>query len=81
MIMADSSEVNTVQPATAEDLTEVMAELEQYRDRLVNETLENAKKAKLMKTVVMAQLEPELAKIDAMLQDLRDRLAALTANN
>lgn len=79
--MADSSEVNTVQQATAEDLTEVMAELEQYRERLVNETLENAKKAKLMKAVVMAQLEPELAKIDAMLQDLRERLAALTANN
>jgi len=79
--MADSSEVNTVQQATTEDLTEVMAELEQYRERLVNETLENAKKAKLMKTVVMAQLEPELAKIDAMLQDLRERLAALTANN
>lgn len=79
--MADSSEVNTVQQATAEDLTEVMAELEQYRERLVNETLENAKKAKLMKAVVMAQLEPELTKIDAMLQDLRERLAALTANN
>ena len=79
--MADSSEVNTVQQATAEDLTEVMAELEQYRERLVNETLENAKKAKLMKAVVMAQLEPELNKIDAMLQDLRERLAALTANN
>lgn len=79
--MADSSEVNTVQQATAEDLTEVMAELELYRERLVNETLENAKKAKLMKAVVMAQLEPELNKIDAMLQDLRERLAALTANN
>lgn len=79
--MADSSEVNTVQQATAEDLTEVMAELEQYRERLVNETLENAKKAKLIKAVVMAQLEPELNKIDAMLQDLRERLATLTANN
>jgi hypothetical protein len=79
--MADSSEVNTVQQATAEDLTEVMAELELYRERLVNETLENAKKAKLMKAVVMAQLEPELNKIDAMLQDLKERLAALTANN
>jgi hypothetical protein len=81
MIMADTPEVNTVEQVTAEDLVEVLTELEQYRDRLVNETMENAKKAKLMKAAVMAQLDPELTKIDAMLQDLRDRLAALTANN
>ncbi len=75
--MADISEVTALEQETAQDLAEVIAELEHYRDRLLNETLENAKKAKLMKAAVMAQLDPELAKIDTMLQELRDRLATI----
>lgn len=66
---------------TAEELAEVIAEYEEYRERLVNETMETAQRAKLMKKTVMAQLEPELAKIDATLEALRSQQAALTATN
>ena len=62
---------------TAQELAEVIEEFEQYRERLVKETMETAKRAKLPKTKVLSQLEPELAKIDAILQNLRDRQAAL----
>ncbi|QYO68314.1 hypothetical protein [Leptolyngbya sp. 7M] len=64
-------------PATAEELAEVIAEFEQYRERLVNETLETAQRAKMPKATVMAKLEPELAKIDAALQSLREQQATL----
>ena len=36
--------------ASTEDITEVIAELEQYRDRLIQESTETAKKAKLTHT-------------------------------
>lgn len=56
---------------TAEDLAEVIAEFEKYRDRLVNETVETAKKAKISKKVVMEQLQPQLDQIDSKLSTLR----------
>jgi hypothetical protein len=65
---------------TAQQLAETIAEFEQYRERLVNETIETAKRAKLMKSAVMAQLEPELAKIDATIKALQEQQAALSAN-
>lgn len=40
-----------------------------------------AKRAKLMKSAVMANLEPELANIDATLQQLREQQAALTTSH
>lgn len=57
--------------ASTEDITEVIAELEQYRDRLVQESTETAKKAKLTKSALEAQLAPELEKIEAALTQLR----------
>ncbi len=63
---------------TAADLAEVIAEFEQYRERLVNETLETAKKAKLPKKTAITQLEPQLDRIDATLQQLREQKANLT---
>lgn len=63
----------TPRPTTAAELAEVITAFEQYRERLVSETLATAQKAKLSKAVVMARLEPELAKIDLALQSLRDR--------
>ena len=72
--MADTS-------VTAEDLAELIIEFEQYRDRLVNDTTEAAKKAKLSKKATMAKLEPQLADIDAKLQRLREQHANLTASN
>jgi predicted nucleic acid-binding Zn-ribbon protein len=65
-------------PVTAEDLAEVISEMEKYRDRLVNETMEAAKKAKLSKKATMEKLEPQLADIDAKLQRLREQQANFT---
>jgi hypothetical protein len=68
-------------PVTAEDLAEVISEMEKYRDRLVNETMEAAKKAKLSKKATMAKLEPQLADIDAKLQLLRQQQTNFTNDN
>ena len=68
-------------PVTAEDLAELIVEFEQYRDRLVDETLEAAKKAKLSKKATMAKLEPQLAEIDSKLARIREQQANLTENN
>jgi len=75
--MTETSELTTTDQVTAQELAEVITEFEKYRERLVNETLETAQRAKLQKSKVLAQLEPELAKIDAMLQNLRDQQATL----
>lgn len=72
-----NSEMPTTQQPTAEEIAELIQEFEQYRERLVNETLATAKRAKLMKSAVMSRLEPELAKIDATLENLRTQQAAL----
>ncbi|MEM7594037.1 MAG: hypothetical protein AAF383_21435 [Cyanobacteria bacterium P01_A01_bin.83] len=68
-------------PVTVEELTELIAEFEKYRDRLVRETTEAAKKAKLSKKATMAKLEPQLADIDAKLERLRSQQANLKASN
>ncbi|MDZ7954346.1 MULTISPECIES: hypothetical protein [unclassified Nostoc] len=79
--MDETSELTTTNNVTAQDVAEVIAELEQYRERLVQETTETAKRAKLMRVSVMAKLEPELAKIDSALQELRNQQAALSGSN
>ncbi|MEH2184020.1 hypothetical protein [Nostoc sp.] len=79
--MDETSELKTTDNVTAQDVAEVIAELEQYRERLVQETMETAKRAKLMRVSVMAKLEPELAKIDSALQELRNHQAALSVSN
>ncbi len=58
---------------TPEDLAEVITEFEKYRERLVNETVETAKKAKIPKKTVMAQLQPQLDEIDSKLETLRNQ--------
>jgi hypothetical protein len=55
--------------------------MEKYRDRLVNETMDAAKKAKLSKKATMAKLEPQLADIDAKLQLLREQQANFNTDN
>ncbi|MEH2404716.1 hypothetical protein [Nostoc sp.] len=79
--MDEASDFTTTDNQTAQDVAEVIAELEQYRERLVQETTETAKRAKLMRVNVMAKLEPELAKIDSALQELRNQQAALSVSN
>jgi len=68
----------TLTPASAEEIAEVIAELEQYRQRIIDDSLETAKGVKLPKKLVMAQLEkhPEIAKIDAALKRLRSQQGA-----
>ena len=75
--MEDTQELTSIEQATPEELAEIIAELEQYRERLVNDTLSMAQRAKVMKAQAMALLEPNLAQIDAQLQALRQRQSAL----
>ncbi|MEH2464130.1 hypothetical protein [Nostoc sp.] len=79
--MDEASELTTTDNVNAQEVAEVIAELEQYRERLVQETTETAKRAKLMRVNVMAKLEPELTKIDSALQELRNQQAALNLSN
>jgi capsule polysaccharide export protein KpsE/RkpR len=79
--MADTPELTSIDPATAEELTEAIAELEQYRERLVNDTLSMAQRAKIMKAQALASLEPNLVQIDATLEALRQQQSGLTSGN
>lgn len=79
--MTETAEVTTTEQSTHEELAELIGEFEQYRERLVNETMTTAQKAKLPKAKVMAQLEPELARIDAALHQLREQQSTLSASN
>lgn len=74
---ADTLTENFTEPATPEALTEIIAELEQYRERLVNDTLSMAQRAKIMKSQALANLEPSLAQIDAQIEALRLQQATL----
>ena len=47
-----------------------MESLKQYRERLVTDMTNIAKKAKLKKSEMMANLEPELADIDKKIENL-----------
>jgi hypothetical protein len=79
--MTESTENTATETITAAEIAEIIIELQKYRDRLVNDTLEAVQKAKLPKSKAMAEMEPELAKIDAMMVDLQARQAALVAIN
>ncbi len=71
--MFDIPELTAIAQASPQELTEIIAELEQYRERIVNDTLAMAQRAKIMKSQALANLEPNLAKIDATLQILRQQ--------
>ncbi len=79
--MTYSSETTSIADATPQELNEIIVELEQYRERLVEDTLTMAKRAKTMKSQAMANLEPQLAEIDQTLQALRQQQAILTASD
>jgi hypothetical protein len=61
-----------------QELDLLIAEMQEYRDRLLNDTLDAGKKAKLAKSQVMAKIEPELAQLDNTLKVLREKQAAFT---
>ena len=71
--MFDIPELNSIAEATPQELAEMISELEQFRERVVNDTLATAQRAKIMKSQALATLEPNLAKIDATLQTLRQQ--------
>lgn len=79
--MAELAQSMSFEQATLEELNSAIAELEQYRERLVSDTLTAAKKAKVMKSQAQAGLEPALANIDAMLEQLRQRQVTLASEN
>lgn len=70
---------NNSAPVTPEELAEVIQDFEQYRQRLVEDMTNAAKKAKLSKSKMMTKLEPELAQIDTALEKLRVQYAAMTS--
>ncbi|NEP53791.1 MAG: acetyltransferase [Moorea sp. SIO3C2] len=65
------SEIQEAKPSAAE-IEEVITQLEKYRERLVNDLMKMAQKAKLSKKTVMEDIKkhPEIAKIDAALENL-----------
>lgn len=65
--------VNTT--ATSDEVEAVIAELEAYRQRLVDDTMDIARKIKLPKKAAQAQVDshPEIAKVTQLIQGLRDR--------
>ena len=79
--MSETSNSKVAEETNSEEIASVIGEFEQYRERLLNDTLTAAKKAKLSKSQAMAQLEPQLAEIDTILQGLKDRLAGLAEVN
>jgi len=70
---ADTSTDSNHATPSAEEVAGVVAELEQYRERLVEDFTATAKKAKLPKSMAMSQLKnhPEILKIDAALAKIR----------
>ncbi|BAY65352.1 MULTISPECIES: hypothetical protein [Calothrix] len=79
--MSDTTELTANAQTDSEELTLAIAELEQYRERLVNDTLSMAQKAKVMKAQALASLQPQLTQIDATLESLRQQQSALTSGN
>ena len=79
--MTESDLTTDLPQVTATELEEIVTELQKYRDRLVHDTTEAIHKARLPKAKAIAQMEPEIARIDAMIQELHDRHAALLASN
>jgi molybdenum cofactor biosynthesis enzyme MoaA len=79
--MTEQTEITGTEPVVSDELAEVIQELEQYRERLLNETLTTAQRAKMSKTKTMAQLEPILAQIDAKLEELRSQQAMVSVEN
>jgi hypothetical protein len=79
--MSEADRTTEPEQVTAAELEEIIVELQKYRDRLVHDTTEAIHRAKLPKAKAMAQMEPELLKIDAMMQELHDRHTALLASS
>lgn len=76
---ATTNESAPVTPEKIAEVAEVIEELKKYRERLVEETTTNAKKAKLKKSKMMQDLEGQLAYIDTNLENLSAQYAVMTS--
>ena len=86
--MTDNSELtpsNEINPSTTEtnieEINDLIDEFERYRERLLNETMKTAQKAKMSQKAALATIEPELMQIDTALSNLRAQQAILATNN
>lgn len=79
--MAENTELTTTDQVSAQELAEVIEELEKYRERLLNETVTTAQRAKVSKSKALAQIEPLLTEIDTRLQALRNQQVAVNTSN
>lgn len=70
---AEKSKSPSANVPSEHEIAEVIAELEQYKARLIEDFTATAKKAKLPKSMTMSQLKnhPEILKIEASLAQLR----------
>jgi archaellum component FlaC len=69
-----TASVDTTAEYDREELVATIAELETYRQRLMDDTLEVAQKAKIMKSKALEQIQPELDQLDSTLTFLRSQL-------
>ena len=79
--MTNTSEVQNSNAASPslDEVLEVIAQFEEYRERLISDAMETAKRAKMKKSEINAQIEPELNKIDSALEQLKAQRDALKA--
>jgi predicted peroxiredoxin len=63
------------EPASKAEIEEMILELEQYRERIINDILQMGKKIKLSKKAVAKNIteHPEIADIDKILEQLRSQ--------
>ena len=66
-------------PVTKVEIQQVIDELLEYRERMVNDLLQMGQKVKLSKKATQEHLDnhPEIARIDAALDELGSQLASL----
>lgn len=67
--------------ASLPELEEAIAELQEYRDRLVSDMTAMAQKAKISKSQMMTNLEPELQQIDKAIEGLQVQKTSLVGSH
>lgn len=71
--MLEIPDVSNFDQASPEELEEIIAELVEYRARLLEDTLTAAQKAKVSKAQAQSHLTPMLTKLDETIEKLQER--------
>ena len=79
--MTEATQDKPFATASAQEVTAAISELEEYRARLIEDTIDAAKRAKIVKSEAKAALDENLSQIDTILGQLRERQSALLAEN